>query len=288
MLTSCLACEDTPVVAYRLLATLQADRGSRPQARETLQRGVRRFSSNALLWVALGRLEIALERHRGGISALGTAHRLKPNDAGLEEEYRNALAQYGSEEDRVEANIHPLILEATGRFELGDRAGALAVLQSALKTASPIPRLLALVHHRLGLVHLADGQIDKARVAHEKALGNSPPESELRSDILVSYSEILVALGHLQEAGKRAQEAIRLAPRNPLAHANLGIAESLRKRTLPAVEALGNAFRFGLARRLTRSEFFALGEAINRLRGNENFELLLKEAWPRSPKQPSR
>lgn len=276
----CLGCPDTPPAAYRLLATLHQDRSKNDEARQILLLGTRRFPSNGELLVALGRLSIGMGRTSEGISWLGQAHRLRPSDEDLADEYKNALARHGTPEDRLEAELSPLLLEATGRYELDDAKGAVDVLQQALKKSKGAPRLRALVHHRLGIVYLAAGQHGPAKEHLEAGLRDEKAPTALRAELLVSYAEVLLSVGKLAEAENAASNAIEIEPSNPLAHANLAIARAMLGDRTGAIEALEDAFEAGLARRLTLDDFMAIGP-IKTLEELPEFQAMVKRVYPR-------
>ena len=282
----CLTCIDAPPASYQLLATLLGDRGAKDEARQTLQLGVRRFPTSVLLLRALGRLSLAMGRHHEGISALGSAHRLRPNDEDIASEYREALRAHGTQEDRLEAELQPLLLEATGRFEIDDTSGAIGVLEAALSKSAAVPRLRALVHHRIAIVHLGTGELAKAKKHLEAAMTTEKEHSELRADLLVTYAEVLLSEGKLDDAEKAAGEAIEIEPRNPLALANLAIARSLAGNAEGAMTAFEQAFESGLARRLTLSDFLAIGRPIEALKGHPKFPAMVKRAYPSSEYPP--
>jgi tetratricopeptide (TPR) repeat protein len=279
-LRRCLTCIDAPPSSYQLLASLLADRGAKEEQRQTLQLGVRRFPTSVLLLRSLGRLSLALGRHREGISHLGQAHRLRPNDEEIAAEYRDALKSHGTKEDRLEAELQPLLLEATGRFEIDDAKGAIGVLETALVKSAPVPRLRALVHHRIAIVHLGSGHLTEAKKHLVEAMSAEKNGSELRADVLVSYAEVLLSEGKLEEAEKAAGEAIQIEPKNPLAHANLAIARALAGNEEGAMSAFEAAFDTGLARRLTLSDFLAIGRPIEALKDHPGFTAMVKRAYP--------
>ncbi len=276
----CLTCVDAPPASYQLLATLLGDRGAQEEARETLQLGTKRFPSSVLLQQSLGRLSLAMGRHREGISALAEAHRLRPNDEDIEAEYELALAAHGTKEDRIEAELQPLLLEATGRYEIDDSAGAIEVLQTALAKTASVPRLRALVHHRLAMVHLGAGHLAQAKKHLEAAMRAEKDHTDLRAEVLVSYAEVLLSEGKLGDAEKAANEAIDIAPKNPLAYANLAIARSLAGNRDGAISAFEKAFDSGLARRLTLHDFMAIGKPIDALKAHPGFAEMVKRAYP--------
>lgn len=288
LLNECLSCDDVGPATYQLLATVRADRGADDRARELLQAGVRRFPQSVLLWQGLGRLELAMGRHREGLSALGAAHRLNPDDEALSDEYRSLLARYGTEEDRLESIVHPLLLEAVGRFEIDDPEGSLQVLAIALKKADKSPRLRALVRSRLASVLVSLRRYAEARKHLELALHDEPKASSLRAELLVTDSEVRLAGGDVAGAIHAASEAVELEPKNPLAHANLGVARALAGNVAGAIDALYRAVDCGLGRRLTKAQFLGIGPPLERLKSLPDFQRLLEHGWPtRSSDRPS-
>jgi tetratricopeptide (TPR) repeat protein len=281
-LRRCLTCIDAPPATYQLLSTLLSDRGAKEEARQTLQLGVRRFPANVLLRSSLGRVSLAMGRHREGIAALGEAHRLRPNDEDLEREYQEALRAHGTAEDRLEAELQPLLLEATGRYEIDDAKGAIEVLELALKKANGVPRLTALVHHRMAIAFLGSSKLAEAKRHLEAAMKDEKNNSELRADVLVSYAEVLLSEGKLAEAETAASEAIGIEPKNPLAYANLAIARSLAGNGDGAIDAFEHAFDSGLARRLTLKDFLAIGPPIEAIKNHPGFGAMVKRAYPSS------
>lgn len=283
LLNACLSCDDVGPATYRLLATVRIDRGAEDRARELLQSGVRRFPQSVLLWQGLGRLELSMGRQREGLSAIGAAHRLNPDDEALSEEYRDLLARYGTEEDRLEAIVHPLLLEAVGRFEIDDAEGALEVLATALKKADKSPRLRALVRSRLASVLVSLRRYDEARKHLALALRDAPTPSSLRAELLVTDSEVRLAGGDVQGAIQAASEAVAIEPKNPLAHANLGVSRAIAGNVSGAIDALYRAVDCGLGRRLTKEQFLGIGPPLEKLKALPDFQRLLEHGWPSRP-----
>lgn len=282
LLGRCAECSDVSPSIFGLLSTLQFERGDGDSARETLRKGVARFEYSVLLWRSLGRLEISTGQAPAGLSALGRAHRLKPRDEALKDEYHYALARYGTEADRAAAEVEPMLLDAIGRHELDDHEGARRVLTRALLRAKGVPQLEAKVHHRTAVIRLAQGQLKDASEHVEKALELEKKPSALRSRVLLLQAELLISSEKLAEAAEAASSAIEITPREPLAHANLAIAKSLMNDMEGAFSALQKAFESGLARRLSKKEFLKIGPAIEKLRAHPGFPQLLRSAWPQS------
>jgi tetratricopeptide (TPR) repeat protein len=285
LLLACSACDDAPPATFRLLAAIREDRGATAEARDALKQGVRKHPNNGLLYLALGRLEIAVGHKTEGLAALATAHRLHPSDEDVEREYKEALARHGTDEDRVEAAVDQLVREAAGRVEIDDYKGARDTLKTALDRSGKIPRLVALVHERLALVALRKGEHQAARDELEKSLAADKAPSGLRAETLVSYSEVMLSLDRPQDAIRAAEEAIVIEPMNPLAHANIGIAHSMRNDRDGAMKALSRAFDCGLSRKLSLGEFLAI-RPIDKLKSHPDFGPMVRRAWPSSSYPP--
>jgi tetratricopeptide (TPR) repeat protein len=286
LLLACAQCDDAPPATFRLLAAIREDRGAKAEARDALKLGVRKHPSNELLHLALGRVELSLGQKSDGLAALATAHRLHPSDEDVEREYKEALALYGTDEDRLEAEVQRLVLEASGRVEIDDYKGARDTLKSALEKSSKIPRLAAMVHERLALLALRKGEHQAARDELEKTLVLEKSSSPLRAEALVSYSEVLLSLDRTQDAIRAAEEAINIEPKNALAHANIGIAYAMKNDRDGAIRALARAFDCGLSRKLTLDEFLAIGPAIDNLKSHPDFVAMVRRAWPKSTYPP--
>ena len=256
------------------------------EARRTLQSGIGRFPSNVDLLRALARVSIQVGRHRDGLRALARAHRLRPSDPELSREYQAVLARHGNSQERLEAELQPLLLEATGRYELDDADGALEVLKIALEKSRGIPGLSAMVHHRLATVQLGAGRLQEARGHLETALSKETGPTALRAEVLVSYAEVLLSQGHWAKAEKTAEQAVAIEPQNPLAFANLAIARSLGGKKTDAIRAFEKAFESGLARRLTLRDFLAIGPPVAGLEDHPDFEPMIRRAYPSSPYPP--
>ena len=271
------------------MATLRSDRGSKMEARDVLREGLRLHAESEALWLALARAELALGRSREGLSAYATARRLHPDDETLEREYSEALARVGTDEDRAEADVQSLLLEATGRAEIDDLNGARDTLRAALGRAAKWPHLAALVRHKLAMVYLRQGEAKLALDEMEKLFAIEREPSDLRTDALVTYSEVLLALGRAEDAKRAAEQAIASAPKNTLAYTNLAIARVVTGDKEGAIDALHRAFDLGLARRLTLAEFLAIGPAIEKLKDHPDFAPMVRRAWPKSayPSRPS-
>jgi tetratricopeptide (TPR) repeat protein len=216
---------------------------------------------------------------------MGKAHQLRPEDQDLEREYQHALSEHGTKEERLEAEIFPLLLEATGRYELDDPSGAIDALNLALNKVKRVPRLSALVRYRIALVLLSTGEGKKAVHHLETALNGIRGDGQLKADVLVSYSEALLSVERVDAAAKAAASAVELDPTNPLGHANLAIARQRKGNADGAIEAFKVAFAKGLARRLSMAQFLAIS-SVDGLRSHPEFVPMVKSAWPRTPYPP--
>lgn len=282
LLDACIACEDAPPAAFRLLATAREDRGAKADARDCLRSGVVRHPSSDLLWVALARMELALGRAREALSAYATADRLRPSDEMLANEYRQALEKHGTDEEKKEAAVTELVLEASGRAETGDLRGAEQTLRLAREKAGKVSRLVALVDLKIAMVLVRRGEHAKALALLESVPKNGALDASMRAEANVASSEVLLALKRPKDAVRAAESAIQLEPRNVLAHTNLGVAFAASGDKDRAMEALKRACELGLARRLTYQEFMAIGAPIESLKSRADFDAMVKSAWPRS------
>lgn len=280
LLARCTRCVKTPPAAYRYHASLLAERDAISSARDVLHAGTRAHPSVAMLWTALARTELELGRTKEALSAFDVALRLTPDDEDLARERRDVSTKLGSPEDRAEHDVTGLVAEAAGRAELDDLAGAQAALEAALVKASGVPRLVALVQHRLALVMIRRAEPKRALTILDALLRGTREPSELRADALVTRSEVLLGLGRTKDAIRDAEEATTLAPRHPLAWADLAIARVTGGDRDGAMKAFRTSVELGLPRRLTRDELLAIGTPIQKLRAHPDFEPLVDAAWP--------
>lgn len=282
LLDACVACDDAPPSAFRLLATAREDRGAKTEARECLREGLAKFPLSDLLWVALARLELASGRNREALSAYASAERLRPSDETLANEYREALERLGTDEEKREAAVGELVLEASGRGENGDLKGAEQTLKLARDRAGKVARLIGLVDLKIAMVLVRRGEHARALSMLEPLPKNNALDVAMRAEAQVVSSEVLLALKRPKDAIKAAESAIQLEPKNVLAHANLGVALAASGEKDRAMNALKRACDLGLARRLTLQEFMAIGPAIDSLKARADFDQMIKTAWPRA------
>lgn len=275
---ACAACASAPVSVHLLLTSLRSERGALIEARDAALRGSSARSESALLWQALARAERALERWPEAIRAYAAARRLRPDDAALAEEERHLLARQGTEAQRLEAVLEPILLEAEARVALEDRRGAKAALDRALGLAEPVPPLAARVLLRRAVLALLEARLPEAELDLAAASAAAPPRSALAVEVAVAQSELLLALGRPEAAELAARGALAVEPENPLAHTNLALALAKRGMIEPALAALEAAIAAGLARRLGRVELLAI-PGIERLRAHPRFDRLLEQAW---------
>jgi tetratricopeptide (TPR) repeat protein len=278
MLRACLRCPDVTSSAYRMLADTLLGRGAADEARRVLLRGRRRFPSSAPLLLALGRVERDTGRADAALATLAEAHRLRPDDEFIEGEYQRLLARYGTPEQKAEARVRPLIREASGRFELEDADGALATLAVALQRAGSHPRVRGEVRYRMALVELGRGR-SRAALRHVKdALdGGEAIPPRLRTSLLLVQSEAYLSLTAYPAAAQASREAAAISDENPLAHANLALAELQLGHRAAAREALSRAIERGLSRLLTFDQLVELGP---QLLDDPSFDPLLDSGWP--------
>ncbi len=282
LLEACVVCSDAPPSAFRLLATAREDRGAKSEARECLRHGIDRHPSSDLLWVALARLELANGRAREALSAYASAERLRPNDEALANEYRDVLERHGTDEERREAAVSALVLEAAGRAEMNDLAGAEATLKQAHEKAGKVPRLLAQVDLRIAMVLLRRAQAKQALVLLDAIAKNGSLDPSLLAQTHVTRAEALLSLKRSKDAVKAADQAIALEPKNVLAHANRAVALAASGDKDHAMESLKRACELGLSRRLTYQELMAIGPSIQSLKSHPEFEPTIRAAWPKA------
>lgn len=276
----CAACPGAPPTAYRLLASLESDAGEPDAALTTLRAATERFEHNTNLWLALARAEMSASQPRRGIRAYAQARRLAPQDENIDREYQYALTKHGTPEERIEAKVAPLLLEAVGRYELDDAKGAAATLQAALAAAKGAPKVEAKVHHRLALVAMSQGASKVAHKHFAAGLALLPGPSPERADLLLGYAELLVIDGRMQDAITAATEATTIDPEQPLAHANLAVAYAEIGKIDEALASLERAAHAGIARRLTRAALLQIG-GLSKLADDPRFDAWLDRTWPK-------
>jgi tetratricopeptide (TPR) repeat protein len=285
LLDACVACDDAPPSAFRLLATAREDRGAKVEARECLRQGIAKYPSSDLLWVALARIEISTGRPREALSAYAHAERLRPADEVLANEYHDALERFGTDEEKRESIVSQLVLEAAGRAETGDLKGAEQTLKIAREKAGRVSRLLGMVDLKIAMVLVRRGEHSRALSLLEPLQRNNALDASLRAEAQVACSEVLLALKRPRDAVKAAESAIALEPMNVLAHANLGVAWAASGEKDRAMTALKKACELGLPRRLTFQEFMAIGPAIESLKARADFNAMVRAAWPRAARE---
>ncbi len=276
----CAACPGAPPTAYRLLASLESDSGDAAAALATLRSGAERFEHNGTLWLALARAEMDAKHPRRGIRAYAKAQQLAPNDDNIAREYEYALTQHGTESERIEAKVAPLLLEAVGRYELDDVKGAAATLAVALKTAKGAPKLEAKVHHRLALLAMSQGDSKGAHKHFAAALALVPGARPPRADLLLGYAELLVLDGRIEDAIEAAKESVKIDPAQPLAHTNLAVAYAELGKIDQALASLERASETGLSRRLSRDALLQIG-GLSKLAEDPRFTKWLDRTWPK-------
>lgn len=282
-LRGCLRCPDVSSATYRLLADVLRGEGRHEEARRVLLEGRQSFPRSPDLLVALGRAERRLGRVEAAIAAFGEAHRLRPQDELVESEYQRILARHGSPEQRSEAAVRPLIREASGRFQLEDFEGALEALNLALVRAGPHPRVRADVLHRMAVVELSRGRSGRALASSAEALEGEGLRSDQRADLALVRSEAFLMEERFREARSASLRCIQLRPEDPRGQANLAFASHRLGRKEEALSALQAAIEAGLPRLLTRRQFMALGEPVERMLEDADFATVIDLAWQRRP-----
>ena len=210
------------------------------------------------MWESLSRVELALGHSAEAVDALATATRLRPRDERLAGAYRALIVRHGSEAARATAAVDALILEASGRFELGDVEGAKQTLQVALKKGGQHSTLRAKVRLRLGLVSLAQRRLGEGRKALLSARREASGDPALLGDIDLARAELELAARRPAAAEEAASSAVAVRPTDPLGHVNLAVARAHRGNSDGAVKALESALEHGLSSRMTRDALVAL------------------------------
>ena len=210
------------------------------------------------MWESLSRVELALGRSAEAVDALATATRLRPRDERLAGAYRALIVRHGSDVARATAAVDALILEASGRFELGDIKGAKQTLLAALEKGGRHASLRAKVRLRLGLVSLAQRRLAEGRKALITARTEASGDPALVSDIDLARAELELAARRHAAAEEAASSAVAARPSDPLGHVNLAVALAHRGNTDGAVRALASALEHGLSSRMTRAALVAL------------------------------
>ncbi len=278
LLRDCLTCPEPTPGTYARLADLQTS--AEPLAAlQTLRAGTRAHPRAALLWQLRGRLALTHNERKEGVDALSHAQRLRPDDAMLAAELKQALSQHGDNEARATIAISGYLEEATAAFERGDAKEAESALQSALLFTNKAPKTRADLRRRLALVFIAQDKLSDALLVVGAALLDVPEPSVLRAALLVTHADLLIASGDNNGALISASAAAEINPEDPLAHTNVAVARALRKEWAPALKALRRAIDHGLPRRLTRAEFMGI-EAFALAHEQENFVALVNEGWP--------
>ncbi len=236
---------------------------------------------NASLWSALASAEIAVGRPAAALDALGTAARLRPQDERLAAAHRGLVARHGSKEDRTRTEVDALILEASGRFELADTAGAKATLLEALERSRAWPDLRAKVRLRIGLVAMAERKFDEARRALRVARADADDDAMIAAADL-ALAELELAEGNYPEAERAAEAATARRPGDPLGHVNLALARAHLGDTERAIAALGAALSRGLAARLTRRELEGLLVSAPWGANRSRVDAMVADAWATS------
>jgi len=279
-LEACLACPDASPSGYRLLADLARGRDDRPKARRVLRAGHRRFPESGSLALSLARLERDDGNVQAALTLFAQAARAHPRDEIIAREHEAMLARHGTEAQRREAAVKPLLREAVGRFELGDVDGARQTLRLALKRTEGLADLRARIHHRLALIELSEGRYDAAAQQARRGRSLEPGDRALRFELALALSEIRMAEGRWEPALQATRAALALEHENPLAWANRALCHAALNDLDRAIEAFESAVDRGLSRRLTYAQLESLGMPFERLSSDPRFDALVARGWP--------
>ena len=283
-LKGCLACPSATPSAYLLAADVHASLDDIEAGRRILSEATGRFPLNAGLWEALARLELSGARPDAALDAMATAYRLRPQDARLEAAYQALRSQHGGDRERAAARVDALILEAAGRYELGDTEGAQATLEAALQASDGDPMLSAKVNLRRGLLFAASNQLDEGFVALDAAARTAPEDDvELRADIGLAQADLALQRGDPATAEAAATRVTTLRPNDPIGHLTRSVALAHVGRAEPAVEALALALQLGLSARMTRPVLETVLASAPWNGVHERVTALIEDAW-QSPK----
>ena len=278
-LTRCLACPTARPAAFLLAADLHRTAGDFETAFSVLLRATTLYPLSASLWEARARQALALGRSTAALDAMATAHRLRPEDGRLAAAYRSLLTRFGSGADRRSAEVDALLLEAEGRYELDDIAGAKSTLNEALAKANSMPRRRAKVYLRLGLIALVQGDLDEAKAALQAALSSEHNDRMLTSAIHLARAELGLAKGDYAFALSAAEAAVASRPRDPLNHVNLALARAHLRDFAGAVFALESAVKLGIANQLARTDLERLLDSAPWGGERPRVARLIDEAW---------
>lgn len=279
LLRACLQCGPRTPGDYARVADLQAEAGDSKAALQTLRTGTRAHPEAALLWHLRGRGALRSNESLEGVQALTRALSLRPDDALIQAELDAALKQHGGDEAKAQVEVSAYIEEAVAAFAREDYAGAEDALSAALRHTEGAPLTRADLRQRLALVYIAQGNLPKAREVVEAALMDAPQPGALRATLLVTHSDVLIALDDPGSALISAASAAEINPSDPLAHANVALCWALKKAWPKSVAALRQAVDSGLPARLTRAELLGL-EGFQRIKNRDDFMALVDEGWP--------
>ena len=278
-LRRCVACPVVSPSAYRLLADAHGIAGDRTEARRVLLEGRARFPRSPYIFVALGRIERDLGHGAAAKAAFARAHALRPDDPMIESEWRRALAEFGTPDERAEAKIRPLIREANGRYELEDVEGARDTLETALERAGPHPRVIAEVLHRIALLELAEGRPKVALRRTRSAVSWEGVPAELLANLNLVRSEAFMTIGRWDLAEPASLRALELRPEDPRAAANLALVHHHLGRRAEALVAFRSAVDNGLPRILTFKQLVAV-QQMKKMLDDPEFQAVAELGWP--------
>ncbi len=279
LLRACLQCSPRAPNDYARVADLQGEAGDSKAALQTLRAGTRAHPDAALLWQLRGRRALQANETQEGVQALTRARGFRPDDVLIQTELNAALKRHGGDEAKAQVEVSAYIEEAVAAFSREDYAGAEDALSAAVRHTEGAPLTRADLRQRLALVYIAQGNLPKAREAVEAALMDAPTPGDLRATLLVTHSDVLIALGDPGSALISAASAAEISPGNALAHANVALCRAIRKEWPKAVASLRSAIDRGLPEYLTRAELLGL-DGFQRMKTRDDFMALVDEGWP--------
>jgi serine/threonine protein kinase/tetratricopeptide (TPR) repeat protein len=207
--------EDTfqPELAARALATIEQGRTLDP--------------SSARIQVSLANVQLGTGRLQEGAATLQQAIAERPNDDESHRLLARALARQGNPDGAVREyqraiTIRPdyfLNHSALGNFYF--RAGRYAEAAMAYQRVTEVQPDSALGYLNLGAAYAAAGDKARALQNFQHALAIQPDEMAQSNVGAILYSERRYA-----EAAAAFEQAVRLGPRSPVAHRNLGDASA--------------------------------------------------------------
>jgi len=218
-----LKLDERSVPAMRLMAWVFFEQKRFESAAFALENALKLEPGNALLYLELGHVRIALKEDRQALEAFGRAAKLRPELADAQENYGVLMLQYG-EVDEAVASLQKVVQlrpkSAAAQLHLGNGLRAqkkYVEAEAAYKKALDLDPKLSSVHFNLGLLYL-DNELpgvdyldrlkraDGAMAAYVGA-GNVPKSLAARVDDYQGTLSKLIA----REEKKRQRDAERKA-----------------------------------------------------------------------------